>query len=267
MDDRKLTLIVVPHGDLETKTFEIGYWKLKLWLGLGVALLLVGGFVLATWFPIAAQATRVAALEAELEALTAEREQVAELAEALAEVEAQYERVRELLGTEGREGVPVLPPLRRDTARSGRGGGGASVGAPGAGGAASDSLVPATLTVWPLRDRGFVTRAQTAGARGHPGLDIAAPLNSVIRASGAGVVREVRFDPVYGNFTRIDHGEGLESLYGHASHIIVQVGATVSPGQVIGYSGSTGQSSGPHLHFEVRKDGLPVDPLRYVKQP
>lgn len=262
MDDRKLTLIVVPHGDLETRTFEVGYWKLKLGLGVGVALLLVLGFVLATWFPIAAQATRVAALQAELETLQAEREQVAELAQALAEVEAQYERVRELLGTEGRDGIPVLPPLRRDTATS-----------PPArvpdGGSTGDSTVTAAadLGVWPLRTRGYVTRTQTGGSRAHPGLDIAAPMNSPIRAAGAGVVREVGYDSVYGEFARIEHAGGLESLYGHASRMAVRAGERVVAGAVIGYTGSSGRSSGPHLHFEVRKDGVPVDPLLYVKQP
>jgi murein DD-endopeptidase MepM/ murein hydrolase activator NlpD len=259
-DDRRLTLIVVPHGDLETRTLEIAYWKLKIGLALAIILLLGFGFVVATWFPIAAQASRVSGLERELAALVKEREQVAELADALAEVEAQYERVRQLLGADGagREGDPILPPLGRDSTRA--------AAPPNTAAPTADSIA-ATLDLWPLASAGFVTRAQSAGRVGHPGLDIAVPRNSDIRAAGPGIVREAGEDVVYGHYALIDHGGGLQSLYGHASRIVVASGERVGRAQIIGYTGTSGRSSGPHLHFEVRKDGLPVDPLLYVKQP
>lgn len=116
MDDRRLTLIVVPHGDLETRTFEVSYRKLKLAIVVTGVLVLLFGFVVASWFPVAAQAGRVRGLERDLARLEGERAKVAELAQMLAEVEAQYERVRELLGAQGSDrDAPVLPPLRRDT--------------------------------------------------------------------------------------------------------------------------------------------------------
>lgn len=117
MDDRRLTMILVPHGDLETRTFEVSYRRLKLGIVGTCVLLILFAFIVATWFPVAAQAGRVPGLERELERLEAERARVAELAQTLAEVEAQYERVRELLGAEsGEDGdEPVLPPLRRDS--------------------------------------------------------------------------------------------------------------------------------------------------------
>lgn len=119
MDDRRLTLIVVPHGDLETRTFEVSYRKLKLGIVVTGMLLVIFAFVAATWFPVAAQAGRVPGLERELARLEGERARVAELAQMLAEVEAQYEHVRELLGAESSaDGEPMLPPLRRDTASS-----------------------------------------------------------------------------------------------------------------------------------------------------
>lgn len=119
MDDRRLTLIVVPHGDLETRTFELSYRRLKLGIVLSGLLLVIFVFIAATWFPVAAQAGRVPGLERELARLEGERARVAELAQMLAEVEAQYERLRELLGAESSVDVePMLPPLRRDTVRS-----------------------------------------------------------------------------------------------------------------------------------------------------
>ena len=68
----------------------------------------------------------------------------------------------------------------------------------------------------------------------------------------------------YGNMTLINHGNGLSTLYGHQSSIIVSAGQSVTQGQVIGYVGSTGKSTGCHLHFEVRVNGNPVDPTAYL---
>jgi hypothetical protein len=122
MDDRRLTVIVVPHGDLETRSFEIPYRRLKVGLLVGIALLLLFGFIVAMWFPVAAQASRVPALTEELELLESERARVAELAQMLAEVEAQYERVRQMLGADAAgDSGPVLPPLPSDTLGRGAG--------------------------------------------------------------------------------------------------------------------------------------------------
>ncbi len=112
--DRRLTLIVVPHGDLETRTVEVSYGKVRLVLSLAFALVLLFGFVVATWFPVAAQAGRVPALQRELDALEAERVDVGEMARTLAELEEQYERVRAMLGADAPEDgtTPALPPLR-----------------------------------------------------------------------------------------------------------------------------------------------------------
>jgi murein DD-endopeptidase MepM/ murein hydrolase activator NlpD len=257
MDDRRLILIVVPHGDLETHSFEISYRKLKVALGLATAAALVLVFVLASLFPVLAQAGRVPALERDLARLEQERAKVTELAQTLAEVEAQYERVRQLLGAdqpEGATGTPMLPPLRTDSAPRPEAQDG-DIGSDG-------------VSAWPLAFPGFITRTQQTGGRtSHPGLDIAVPMSSYIRASGPGVVTKAGTDAVYGEFVLIDHGSGLETLYGHASRLLVKPGDRVNRHEVIALSGSSGQSSAPHLHFEVRLDGKPVDPLTYVRQP
>src|SRR4051812_7326298 len=98
MDERRLTFIVVPHGDLETRTFEVSYSKLKLLLVFVVALIVVFVIMLSSWWYVAAQAARVAGLEREVSRLETDRARVADLAKTLQEVEAQYERVRQLLG-------------------------------------------------------------------------------------------------------------------------------------------------------------------------
>jgi murein DD-endopeptidase MepM/ murein hydrolase activator NlpD len=100
--------------------------------------------------------------------------------------------------------------------------------------------------------------------RMHTGIDFGASSGTPIRAAADGVV--VSAGPLggYGNATVIDHGNGLATLYGHQSSIAVSPGQHVGRGQVIGYVGCTGLCTGPHLHFEVRVRGTPVDPMQYL---
>jgi len=98
----------------------------------------------------------------------------------------------------------------------------------------------------------------------HTGIDIAAPSGTPMRCAGDGtVVHSARWGG-YGNCIIVDHGGGLATLYGHCSRLAVTKGQSVTQGQVIGYVGSTGLSTGPHVHFEVRKDGRPVNPEPYL---
>ncbi|HHV64874.1 MAG TPA: peptidoglycan DD-metalloendopeptidase family protein [Peptococcaceae bacterium] len=127
-----------------------------------------------------------------------------------------------------------------------------------------------SITVWPTPGYQYIT--STFGYRIHPitrkqslhtGIDIGAPNRAKIVAAGNGIVIFSGWYGAYGNAVIIDHGNGLSTLYGHMSSRAVSYGQEVVPGQVIGYVGSTGWSTGPHLHFEVRKDGVPTSPLAY----
>ena len=130
-----------------------------------------------------------------------------------------------------------------------------------------------TLTVWPSYCT-YITSVQ--GNRVHPitgqygthgGTDIGASYGSAIYAAGSGTVvtayNNSAYNGGYGNYAIINHGNGIQTLYAHMSVCSVTVGQTVSAGQTIGYVGSTGRSTGPHLHFEVRVNGSRVDPQSY----
>ena len=100
----------------------------------------------------------------------------------------------------------------------------------------------------------------------HLGTDIAAPIGTPIVATNDGIVRVAGFYPIKGGWVVIDHGQGVTSHYFHQSALSVQVGDVVRRGQVVGLVGSTGLSTGPHLHWEMRVDGVPTEPLAWVDQ-
>ncbi|QXM06977.1 peptidoglycan DD-metalloendopeptidase family protein [Crassaminicella indica] len=101
--------------------------------------------------------------------------------------------------------------------------------------------------------------------RKHTGIDIGAPRGTPVKAADGGVVIFAGWKGRYGKCVIIDHGANTQTWYAHNSSILVKVGQRVYKGQVISKIGSTGNSTGPHLHFEVRKNGVPVNPLRYVR--
>ena len=142
----------------------------------------------------------------------------------------------------------------------------------GGGGGGSDYYQPVSgsgAMIWPVN--GVVTSPY--GYRTHPifgttiyhsGIDIGVDYGTPVHAADGGVVVEAGWISGYGYAVIIDHGNGLSTLYGHNQELAVSEGQSVSQGQVIAYAGSTGNSTGPHVHFEVRANGDPVDPSAYL---
>ncbi|GMA99579.1 hypothetical protein PIPA1_23790 [Pelosinus sp. IPA-1] len=127
----------------------------------------------------------------------------------------------------------------------------------------------ATPSIWPVRGTitsGFGWRISPFGDGNelHPGVDIAYTMGAPVVATADGEV--VASGPAggYGNLVQIDHGNGIATLYGHNSQLAVNVGQQVKKGQVIAYAGSTGKSTGPHVHYEVRVNNTPIDPMKYL---
>jgi Membrane proteins related to metalloendopeptidases len=115
---------------------------------------------------------------------------------------------------------------------------------------------------WKIPMPGNITQGYNSN---NHGIDIAGQEGTPVKAAKEGEVLRVDYNDVYGNFIVINHGGGIESLYGHLSGLSVKVGYPVVAGTQIGSCGNTGNSTGPHLHFEIRKNGTTVDPLTYLK--
>jgi murein DD-endopeptidase MepM/ murein hydrolase activator NlpD len=128
---------------------------------------------------------------------------------------------------------------------------------------ATDTTPSSKGLIWPVNGP-VVSPFGMRWGRLHAGIDIAVPSGTPIHAAAAGTVVIAGWVSGYGNYTCIDHGGGLATCYAHQESFAVGVGAHVAQGQVIGYSDCTGHCFGPHLHFEVRINGTPVDPLGYL---
>lgn len=133
----------------------------------------------------------------------------------------------------------------------------------------SQNKLATTPSIWPVS--GGVTSAYGwrnspwgGGRELHPGIDIANNMDTPVVATADGKVVRSEGSEGYGNIVEIDHGNNISTIYGHNSRILVQAGQDVRKGQVIAYLGSTGKSTGPHVHYEIRVNGTAVDPLSYL---
>jgi len=127
----------------------------------------------------------------------------------------------------------------------------------------------ATPSIWPVKGwvtSGFGPRISpfTEKPAWHDGLDIGAAPNAPVQAPAQGRVTATGFDPKLGNIVRLDHGFGIETLYGHLAKSLVKEGQRVKRGDVIGLVGSSGLATGPHLHYMVKVNGQAIDPNKYI---
>jgi murein DD-endopeptidase MepM/ murein hydrolase activator NlpD len=131
------------------------------------------------------------------------------------------------------------------------------------------SLYASTPLLWPVRgwvNSPFGNRISpfTGKIQFHEGIDIAAETGTPVVAPADGVVIKAGFEAGYGNVVELSHGYGLKTVFGHNSRLNVKAGQHVKRGDVLSYSGNSGSSTGPHLHYEVRVNGLPINPMRYL---
>jgi murein DD-endopeptidase MepM/ murein hydrolase activator NlpD len=300
--ERRWTVMVVPHGSGASRAVEVSQTVLKTLLGMGsvVALLLLvlGGVALTRGINV----TRSHALERENRLLASEiqrmRENLAVLRDTLERFGQREQQLRLVAGL-----APTDPAVQQGGIGGPAGAWSARDSLAGAGAMGAEALAArmdmealtrranilvrsidqaydslsrqrVRLAAMPsiMPTNGYLTSAFARErvhpilhlARPHEGIDVTAKTGEQILAPASGVVTEKGWVDGYGNMLTIDHGYGLVTRYAHASKILVARGQRVKRGQVVALVGSTGLSTGPHLHYEVWVNGKPVNPLTYV---
>lgn len=245
-----VSIIIAPHNRANSWNLKVPGWALWVFGAfciLGVAAMVACGFLYRQYRD---KAQVVAILEAENRGLMETTRRLKLLEEDLASLSQFNREVREWVGlppdtTLLRSSAEAYEPLSMIKTPVAYG------GSPLGGG-------------WDWPTQGWISRGFSGGSGkepGHDGLDIVGGKNEPVRAARAGRVTFCGWDDRLGNLITIDHGDGYVSWYGHNAELLVSEGDSVARGQKIGVIGSTGVSSAPHLHFEIRKNGQPTDPL------
>lgn len=263
--DKNISVIIVPHDNARTVNLKFSYRLLYLFSALLVVLVVSMLVFVFTYGRVLYTAQQSVRLAGENEELRHEAAQIDSLKLELLNLHAFSIQVKGMLGVELSSDDSLLvanfspeagsPAIFADDIGEG-------VEAP-----EQKRMLEAMPSLWPVK--GYVTRGFhiTGGEKSeqyHPGIDIAAAQNTPIEAAGEGLVVTSGYDETYGHVVEIDHGYGIYTLYGHNDRNLVKVGDRVSRGDPIAFLGSTGKSTAPHLHFEIRKNGIPVDPKKYL---
>ena len=260
-----LSLIVVPHDNAKMRNYKVSYTLLYTFASLvGITFVTIVLFVF-TYGRVLYQAHQSLLLATENAQLMQRNAQIDSLRTELVKLQTMGIQLKNMLGVglsyEDSILVANLSPIASSPAIA------MADGVDDALRSEQQLFLKAIPSLWPIK--GWVTREfyNTGGEKSpsyHPGMDIAAKRNTPVRASAEGVIVTAEWDETYGYMVVIDHGFGIFSLYGHNARNLVKVGDRVGRGQTIAFVGSTGQSTAPHLHFEVRKSGVPVDPRNYL---
>jgi murein DD-endopeptidase MepM/ murein hydrolase activator NlpD len=262
---KEFSVIIVPHDHRTTWNFRVSY-RMTLLFALLLGVSVFSGIVfVVTYSRIATAAHRSLQLGRDNDRMRSQLAQVDSLKAELTRLQALGLQLKGMLGiplsVQDSLLVASLSPVAKSPAIPSEEEEG------GVGPGEQRLMLDSMPSMWPVK--GFVTRefSVTGGEKSpdyHPGIDIAAARNSPVVVAADGVVEASAYDDVYGWMVEVDHGYGIRSVYGHNSRNLVSIGDRVTRGKTIAFVGSTGKSTAPHLHFEVRENGVPVDPRKYL---
>ncbi|MBI4727826.1 M23 family metallopeptidase [candidate division TA06 bacterium] len=253
--ERYVSIVIVPHHKGTQKELEFSYTALR-WLGvLGAVLLLAAALLVVNYGHIFWRAGQYELMKKRQAEMETQFGKLSELNAEISRLKALENKLNVILGVSRQpdplnlEQITAQVPVNSDTAAAGQ---------PQAVLPASSrrTTVPAIMPC-----KGWISAGMTPG---HTGVDIAAREGDPVWAAADGEVSFAGWDNYFGHKIEIKHSDKLSTMYGHNAKLLVKVGDKVKQGKVIALVGSTGQSSGPHLHFEVRLNGQAVDPINYL---
>ena len=262
---KQLSIIVAPHDNSKTWNFRVSYRLMYTFASLIIVGIIASLLFMFNYGRILVAAERSVLVQRENSNLKTQVAQIDSLKLELLNLQALSIQIKGMLGVAMSAEDSILVANWSPDAKS------PTIGGQEATETVEEQeqrmILEALPSMWPLK--GYVTREYhfTGGDKHpdyHPGIDIAAARGTPVRASAEGVAETSRWDETYGWMIEVDHGFAIHSLYGHNQRNLVKTGDRVTRGQTIAYLGSTGKSTAPHLHFEVLKNGVPVDPREYL---
>ncbi len=259
---RGVTILIIPEGS--TRSYGRKFSSSTLWTLLAVVVIVLATFVfmVVNYSKVYFTALQVEILRHRNQKLEEQWRKIVQIESDLASIRNTDQKIRKMLGTD-LSPAPLASPTPGvaelfEQSDISLGGPSAAVAQPDSGGGPATSLdmIP---TIWPAR--GWLSRLYTSE---HPAVDIAAPTGTPVVATISGTVMRAGWSDRYGRIIEIENEQGFVTAYGHNSRLLVKEGEVVSQGDVIAFVGSTGLSSAPHLHYEIRVKDKPVDPMRYL---
>lgn len=249
MVKREVSFVVIPHTTDRVWTKKISFVALRIAVAAAVLVVVGLGFVIYNSFRIHYQVAELHYLKARNRELETRVSKITEIEKILARVDKQGLKIKRMLGVEKTPPALDLTQLvftyrpfsaGPDTAAEG------------------DSTAPQKYVPTVPPTVGFQVSQKFSAE--HPGIDFAAAMGTPAFATASGAVKDVGWDSIYGNYVVLMHGADYTTFYGHLERANVAKGDSVKTNDIVGFVGSTGRSSGPHLHFEVRHMGTRVDP-------
>jgi len=267
---RNWTIVFIPDDEADPRQIRLSRSAVRLLTILVISFIVVVGLGVATYWKVASVALETARVDEENSVLREQIEQVWELERLMADMLETDYKIRQQMGIEFPDDWPgynyQLGPDPGSEAGRITAGAGGDPAIPG-----REQVSPedrAILFAWPvLQGWPTVEFGEGAGETGgpHTGIDFAARTNTPIRAAADGRVTFAGMDDQYGFLCEISHNNRLVTRYGHCARLVVREEQLVKKGEIIAYVGNTGRvTTGPHLHFEVQKNGQPVDPRSYL---
>ena len=257
---KDIDIILAPHGAEKSLSVRLPVLLLLVVLVLLLLFIVTSVVGILTYSKVLSRAMRAEDLVAQNDSLRTELSRITLLESEMADLIALKGRVLELAGTQ----PGLLEPLVMKKTPL--------VAVGGSPGARADSTI--ALAGWDEEDPQFVWpvygpisqvfKPGTKKQKPHSGIDIAATTGTPVLCVEAGEVTYAGVDSVFGYLVIMDHGKGITSWYGHNSRLAVVSGQVMKKGSVIAFVGSTGISTAPHLHLEIRRNGVPLDPTNYL---
>ncbi len=244
--ERGYFIKIIPEGASDVKDFYFSPLKIKILKVLGFFLLLL--VISFTGFSIwmTGNFVRMRMLEYEANKVKIQEKKIKELEIKLEKFILFTKKIEKLLKPteEGRVELKKIAGIFKDTVKL-----------------IEDKQVPIKTVFFELPVKGIISNFYSVL---HPGIDIVASSGSPVKAPFDGIVKEKGIDENFGLYIWIEHRGGIKTFYGHLKEILVRKGEWVRKGEIIGRVGSSGKSTGPHLHFEIWKEGFPVNPLNFT---